>query len=302
MQKGILYILLSGVSFLVVNFFVKILGSGESQLLPVSGNKFPPHELVLFRSIISFSISAFLLKKRNLPILGYNRKWLLVRGVSGMIALTLFFYSIHNLPLAIASSVQYLAPIFTIILAVLIIKERMIPIQWLFIVIALFGALGIGLNNLLVDDKQFQISWFWLGIGIISAFFSGIAYVSILKLKKTDSPLNIVIYFPMLSLPVMGVWSIFSFVMPQGIEWIYVFVIGVFTQIAQIAMTRALVSGSASTITPFQYLGSVYAILVGYFLFDERISFYALCGIAFIIVGVIANVLVSHFKKSTVNV
>ena len=90
-SKGILYIIGSGLCFMVVNFLVKLLGGQDTiEQLPVY-SKFPTHELVLFRSIISFSISAFLLRQRNLSILGTNRKGLFVRGFSGMIALTLFF-------------------------------------------------------------------------------------------------------------------------------------------------------------------------------------------------------------------
>ena len=68
MHKGILYIVLSGLSFLVVNFLVKIMGAGpEQQLLPGT-QKIPAHELVLARSIISFVISYFILKNRGLSI------------------------------------------------------------------------------------------------------------------------------------------------------------------------------------------------------------------------------------------
>lgn len=297
MNKGILYMLLAGICFLVVNFFVKILGSGEVGLFGVSGSKFPAHELVFFRSLISFSISFYLLKKRKLPVLGNNKKWLIVRGLSGMIALTLFFYTIHFLPLAIASTIQYLAPIFTIILAVLIVNERLFPIQIGFILLAFVGAALIGLNNFLVTDHKLLLPWEWILIGIVSSFFSGIAYVSILKLKHSDSPLNIVIYFPMLSLPIMGIWCLFDFVIPIGIEWFYILVIGIFTQIAQISLTRALHLGDTTTVTPFQYLGSIYALIVGYLIFDEVISFYAFIGICLILFGVIMNIFFRSWKE-----
>src|SRR3989338_2200138 len=118
MKKGILYIILSGLSFTVVNFFVKLLGNPDSTILGQGLQKYPAHELVLARSIVSFSISLFIIKQRKLPVFGVNKKWLLVRAIAGTIALTLFFYSIHYLPLAVASTVQYLAPIFTVLFAV----------------------------------------------------------------------------------------------------------------------------------------------------------------------------------------
>jgi drug/metabolite transporter (DMT)-like permease len=295
MNKGILYIIVSGLSFLVVNFFVKILGAGPEQALFPGLQKYPGHELVLFRSIISFAISLYIIKRRKLSVLGNNRKWLLIRGFSGMIALTIFFYTIHHLPLAIASTVQYLAPIFTVIFAMLILKERVAKLQWLFIVIAFIGVALIGLNNLFSADKYVGIDYTWFGLGIISSAFSGIAYTAIIRLKATDSPINIVLYFPMLSIPIMSFWCLFEFTFPTGIEWLFLLLLGIFTQIAQVLLTKALHEESAAIITPFQYLGAVYAAVLGYFIFDERLSWIVYAGIALILTGIIANALL---KKS----
>jgi len=291
MNKGILYIIVSGLSFLVVNFFVKILGAGPEQELFPGTQKYPGHELVLFRSIVSFAISLYIIKRRNLPVLGNNKKWLLIRGVSGMIALTIFFYSIHHLPLAIASTVQYLAPIFTVIFALLILKERVAKLQWFFILIAFIGVAMIGLNNLFTSDKYAGIDYTWFGLGIISSAFSGIAYTAIIRLKTTDTPINIVLYFPMISIPIMSFWCLFDFTFPNGIEWIFLLLLGIFTQIAQVLLTKALHEESAAIITPFQYLGAIYAAILGYFIFDERLSWIVYSGIGLILTGIIANAL-----------
>ena len=80
-----------------------------------------------------------------------------------------------------------------------------------------------------------------------------------------------------------------SFTMPQGIEWFILLLIGIFTQFAQILMTRALHLGTASTITPFQYLGAIYAFLIGYFVFDETLSLIVNIGICLVISGVVVN-------------
>lgn len=273
------------------------MGTGPEQLLLPGTQKIPAHELVLARSIISFIISFAILKKRGLSILGNNRKWLLVRGTSGMIALTIFFYSIHYLPLAIASTVQYLAPVFTVVFALLFLKEKVLKLQWLFIIIAFIGVALISFNNLLSDGKsEVLINYTWLGLGIVSAAFSGIAYAAIVKLKATDTPMNIVIYFPMLSIPIMSLWCLFDFVLPKGKEWLILIIIGVFTQIAQVLLTKALHEDKASVITPFQYLGAIYAAFVGYFVFDERLSFLVYIGISCILIGVVFNAILPKIK------
>jgi drug/metabolite transporter (DMT)-like permease len=288
-NKGILYIVISGLSFLVVNFFVKIMGAGPQQELFPGIQQYPGHELVLARSIISFSLSFYVIKKRRLPLFGNNKKWLLIRGTSGMIALTMFFYTLHHLPLAIASTVQYLAPVFTVIFALLLLGEKVRWVQWYLIGISFVGVFLIGMTNFISGEPSQQIDYSWLLLGIISAAFSGIAYTAIRKLKGTDTPINIVIYFPMISIPVMAIWSCFEFTMPRGIEWLFLLVIGIFTQIAQVMLTKALHEGSASLITPFQYLGAIYAALIGLFIFDERLSWVVYTGIACVLAGVILN-------------
>ncbi len=298
MNKGILFIILSGLSFLIVNFFVKVLGAGPNQSLFPGLQKYPAHELVLARSIVSFAISYYVIKRRGLPVLGNNRKWLLLRGFAGMIALTIFFYSIHFLPLAIASTIQYLAPIFTVLFAMLLLGEQVKKLQWLFIILAFVGVGLIGFNNLIAAERQESINYFWFGLGIVSAAFSGIAYTAIIKLKETDTPINIVIYFPMLSIPIMSIWCLVDFTLPRGIEWLILLIIGIFTQIAQVLMTKALHEGSAAMITPFQYLGAIYAALVGFFIFDERLSWIVYIGILLILTGVIVNALIRSYQNS----
>jgi hypothetical protein len=299
MKKGILFIVLSGLSFLVVNFLVKLFGMGSEQTIFVGLQKIPVHELVLSRSIISFTISFFIIKRKKLPLFGVNKKWLLIRGFAGMIALTIFFETIHQLPIAVASTIQYLAPIFTMIFTLVLLRERIFKLQWLFVLIAFIGVTFIGLNALILKSNPVKLDYFWLTLGVISAAFSGIAYTAIVKLKETDNPINIVSYFPMLSIPIMTVWCFFDFVMPKGIEWFLLLVIGIFTQIAQVLLTKALHQESASLITPFQYLGSIYAMLMGFFIFEEHLNILIIIGVALILVGVVANTLIKAFSKKT---
>jgi drug/metabolite transporter (DMT)-like permease len=239
-----------------------------------------------------------------LPIIGQNKKWLLIRGTAGMIALTLFFYTIHTLPIAISSILQYLAPIFTLLFATIWLKEKIKWLQWMCIGIALSGVfiIGIGKNTAENIHILHTISNFkWIIIGVISAVFSGLAYVSVVKLKTTEQPLHVVIAFPMVSLPVMAIWTYFDFVIPIGIEWIYLILLGVFTQIAQVFMTKAFMFGDVAIVSPFQYLGSIYAIFVGTFLFNEILPFNSFVGIFLILTGVLLNIVVKHYNFKKVN-
>lgn len=300
MNKGILFIILSGLCFTVVNFFVKLLGTGAS--LPFFGDlqEYPGHELVLARSLVSATLSYIVIRKKKIPLKGNNTRWLLIRGLSGTIALTIFFYTIHVLPLAVASILQYLAPIFTVIFAIILLKEKVRLIQWLFIILSFSGVCLIVLDQfsdqtaLPGEEIREKLSFFWMGMGLISAVFSGIAYTAIMKLKETDAPITIVFYFPIIAIPLMTILCFFDFTFPIGIEWFYLLIIGLFTQFAQLLLTKALHEGSASLITPFQYLGAIYAFSIGLFIFDETLSLIINIGMILTVSGVVGNAI---FRK-----
>lgn len=289
MYKGILYLLLATFTFSLVNLGVKLL-SGPNDFLP-GVQSYPVHELVFFRSIISLSICITIIKMRKIPFFGNNKKWLFIRGLSGATGLFLFFMTIQELPMAIATIVQYLSPVFTIILAIFLLNEKVKWIQWLFFAISLSGIFIIGLDS----DDTGTITIGWLIVGIISALFSGLAYNAIMKCRDTDAPITVVMYFPLIAAPIMLIACfIYGFILPKGIEWIVLLLIGILTQIAQVCMTRAFNADSASTVAPLKYIGSIYAVLIGFFIFDETVGLYAGVGMTLIILGVLLN---TWFKK-----
>lgn len=290
MNKGIIYILLSGICFIFVNTFVKILGQGPDQTIIAGLQKYPIPEIILFRSIITFIMCYAIIKTKGIPLFGNNKKWLIIRGVFGTTALTLFFYTIDNLPIAIATTVQYLSPIFTVIIAIFLLKERVNRIQWLFFLIAFGGIVVMGLSKYLSDDNTVStINPWWIIAGIASGLCAGVSYNAIVKCKNTDAPITIVSYFPIVAIPVMAILTATDYVVPNGTEWLILLIIGVFTQFAQVLMTKALHADNTATITPFKYFGSIYAFLLGLFLFDEVISFYGIAGMVLILIGVLGN-------------
>lgn len=295
MNKGIIYILLSGLCFLIVNIFVKLLGLGPNQDLIPGLQKYPVPEIILFRSFITFVMCFAIIRAKKIPFFGNNKKWLIIRGIFGTTALTLFFYTLENLPIAIATTVQYLSPVFTVIIATFLLREKVRKIQWLFFLISFLGVVSIGLSKFLSTELgTVEISPFWVIAGVSSALLSGVSYNAIVKCRDTDHPVTIVMYFPLIAAPIMLIFVYFDHVIPKGIEWLILIIIGVFTQFAQILMTKALHAENTATVTPFKYFGSIYAFIVGVFLFNEIISIFAIIGIIMILMGVLGNTI---FRK-----
>jgi drug/metabolite transporter (DMT)-like permease len=249
----------------------------------------PTHELILFRSLISLVLSlAYLLPKKIHP-LGNNRKFLLLRGLFGVTALSSFFITLQKLPLASAVTIQYLSPIFTAIIAIFMLGEKMRKIQWLFFAVSFIGVA-------LLKGFDERVSLLYLGLGVVSALCAGAAYNCIRMVKDTDHPLVVVLYFPLVAIPIMLVLSYYDWVMPLGWDWALILLLGIFTQIGQVFMTRALQAEKANIVASFKYLGSLYALGFGYFIFDESYGLVSLVGIVLVLAGVVLNVV---FKEKT---
>lgn len=263
--------LISSIFFSVMNLLVKMVPH------------IPAIEIVFFRSLISLVLSYLILAHQKVSVWGNNKKLLISRGITGAFALILYFLTLQVIPLASAVTIQFLSPIFTSILGILIVREKVRSWQWVFFAIAFGGVL-------VIEGFDARIPPVYGIIGIISAIFSGFSYNFIRKLNITEHPLVIVFYFPLVTLPVTGIYCAFFWVQPVGTEWIILIVIGVMTQFAQYFMTRAYQNEELSKVAPLKYFGVLYALVLGYVFFDETFSWITYIGMMLVIIGVILNV------------
>ena len=253
--------------------------------------KFVPHipaiEIVWFRSVFSLVFTFVILRQKGIAVFGNHKGSLVIRGIVGSISLILFFYTLQRIPLASAVTMQYLSPIFTTILGVFILKEKVKPIQFLYFAMAFAGVLIIQGVDTRVDPLS-------AAMGIISGLAAGIAYNMIRKLKTSEHPLVIVFYFPLVALPVASVIMIFDWVMPTGWDWLILLWIGFCTQSAQYFMTVAYQTGNLSRVSSISYMAVLYALIFGFILFGETFPFASYIGMALVLVGILLNLRVKH--------
>ncbi len=272
MSKGLRYMLVAIIFFAVMNVLIKF--------VPRIG----PVEIVFFRSIVSFLISFITLKKLGISIWGNNKKWLIIRGVAGSIGLLLFFATIKEMPLASAVAIQYLSPIFTSLLGIFIVKERVYSVQWLFFLISFMGVI-------LIQGFDPRVTQAQMGIGVVSALAAGMAYNSIRKLKLSEHPLVIIFYFPLITIPITSIYLLFTgWTTPTLFELLILLAIGLATQFAQYFMTKAYQLEELSKVSSIQYLGIVFALLFGFIFFEESYTLKSFTGIFIVLLGVVLNV------------
>lgn len=262
--------LIAGFLFAVMNICVKNL------------SHLPTMEVVLFRSIISLAICVSILNRRRIPLFGNNKLLLSLRGAAGCIGLIGSFYTLQNIPLASAVTINYLSPLFTAILGIFLVKQAIKPIQYVYFLMAITGVL-------ILKGFDTRITMLDLAAGLTAAIFAGLAYNIIARLKTSEHPLVIIFYFPLVTLPVVSIFTILNWRTPIWIDWLYLFLIGLLSQGAQYFMTLSYQHANLGKIASLNYLGVIYAIIFGYFFFDEQLSNYSLIGILIILVAVILN-------------
>ncbi len=264
--------LISTLAFTLMNAFVKY-------LVHLSA-----YQLVFFRSAGSLLFALSFLWYHKIPMLGNKRKLLLLRGLVGVTSMTLFFMSLKYLPVGSAVTLRYIAPIFAAIFAVFILKEKIRPLQWLFFAIAFGGVL-------ILKGVDGSLHTYGLILVVLASVFSGLVYILINKIGKQDHPVVVVNYFMVVATLVGGALSIQNWVMPQGIEWLLLFSLGVFGYFGQLYMTKAFQTAATNQVAPFKYIEVVFTVSIGFFWFKEIYSWWSLLGIFLIIGGLILNAL-----------
>lgn len=279
MSKGVLYMFIAGLMFAIMNVFVKLIPN------------IPAIEVVFFRSLISFILTFSYLKSQKIPLFGSHKRWLILRGLAGAISLSLYFYTLQHIPLASAVTMQFLSPVFTSILGIYIVKERVYSFQWFFYLLAFIGII-------IIQGFDPRVSPIMLGLGLTASIFAGLAYNFIRKIKNREHPLVIVFYFPLITLPLTAIYCVFNWVMPSDIEWLYLLLIGISTQIAQYFMTMSYQSEDLSKVASIKYFSIIYALGFGYIFFDEIFPWEVFMGIFLIILGVFLNLIYKNKRAS----
>jgi len=255
--------------------------SAMSVLVKLAGAHLPAGELVLARGAVTLVLSVATVARARIPMWGTDRRRLALRGLFGFGGLSCFYVAITRLPLAAATILQNTAPLGTAVGAWLILGERVgrrgaIALGAGFAgVVVVAGPAGLGALDPL-----------GVGIALFGACCSAGAYVTVRSLAAREDPRVIVLYFPLIALPLSVPWAAAVWVTPHGIEWLYLLGLGVTTQLGQVCLTEGLRRERAGRATAVSYLQLALAVLWGLAFFGEIPAATTILG-ALIIVGAV---------------
>jgi len=267
-NKGSLWMLVAGLLFGSMGVFVKL------------GAPYFTHiELVFYRSFLGLLLVYGIMRSQHTSLATHHWRSHLWRGISGTIALALFFYCITVLPLATAVTLNYTAPLFLTVFTMIVYKDKFHLPMTTAIALGFCGVVLL-LHPTLERDQLLPGL-----LGLISGFLAGIAYLNVKQLGILGEPASrTVFYFSLIATLGSGVWMLFDTVHAITLQGFAILLgLGSTATLAQIAMTHAHRVGDTQVVSSLAYSTIVFASLFGMLLWNETLPLSSWLGMAFII-------------------
>jgi len=279
-DRGVLFMLLASLSFAFMGGFAKVVSQ-----------KFAGVEVTFFRNIFGVALIGFAIYKSPLKQIGGKPLLLFFRGAMGFMALLAYFYIIAYIPLGEAVTYNKTSPIFVAIFAYIFLGEKLS--RWAILAIIL-GFVGI----VLIAQPQGGSFDKYDILGIFSGLGAALAYTSIRELRSyydtraivmsfmgigTIAPLLLMVITPYINPPKELDFMFAPFIMPHGIEWFYLTMMGLSATFSQFMMTKAYEYSKAGIVGTISYSNIVFAIIIGVALGDKFPDFITILGIVLVI-------------------
>lgn len=214
-----------------------------------------------------------------------------IRGFSGTGGMYFNYLALVYISLADATAISYAAPLFTVLMAALLLKENVRFSRWLAVVVG-FSGIVIMLSSNLTLGHALRSSGLTLDGAALGAVFallaavcSATSSVQIRFLNGIETPGAIVFYFSLMTTLIGLSSALFGWSRPTGWQWALLFGCGFFGGVAQILVTLSLRYADASLLAPFDYTTLVWSMVIGYLFLDSLPGHATLIGAAIVAVA-----------------
>ena len=267
-QLGFLYMFMSICAFSLMDVIVKW------------SVDYPIGQVLFFRGFFGIIFYFFVIPRERLHNFYETKRpgLHMLRCCSGLIALVAIFIALRELPLATVVSISFAAPIFTTIFSIFFLSEKVGVYRWLAVFIGFIGIIIIAEPGL----TELNIYYIYPII-----FCLGMAYVaiSIRQLSRTEPVWLISLYFS-ISITIVSLTTIPSgWIVPSLSDFIILTFLGIFGGFANLWLSQSYKYSEVSLVTPLKYLGLVFAIIFGYFIWEETPTLKTLAGSILVILS-----------------
>ena len=282
-QLGFLYMFLSICGFSLMDVIVKW------------SVDYPVGQVLFFRGFFGIIFYFFIIPKERLHNFYKTKRPGLhfLRCFAGLIAIIAIFIALRKLPLATVVSVSFAAPIFTTILSIFLLSEKVGIFRWLAVIVGFIGILIItepGINELNI----------YYIFPII--FCLGLSYVAItLRQLSTTEPVWLISLFFSIAITLLSFLTLpWGWIMPSFNHFVILSLIGIFGGASNLWLSQSYKYSEVSLVTPLKYLTLVFAIIFGYFIWGEIPTFKTLIGALLVITSTLIIFRREIYKKNII--
>lgn len=251
----------------------------------LASEQYASGEIVFYRGLIGALFIVALTRVQGVSLRTAVPAMHFWRSLSGVCALTLWFYAIGKLPLATAVTLNYMSSVWMALFLIggaVMLGGRGQVIDGRLVATVLLGFAGVAL----VLRPTLEQDQLWGGLaGLLSGMLAAMAYLQVTALGRAGEPeQRVVFYFSLGGMVSGAITMAVEGASPHtGRGLMLLLATGVLATVAQMLMTRAYAVGRTLSNASLQYLGIVFSFLYGVWLFDDPVTASAVSGMALII-------------------
>ncbi len=227
-----------------------------------------------------------------LLILSFTRRWTEVkterrflhisRNVIHLAGQYGWFLAIALLPLAEVFALEFTVPLWTALLAFLLLKEKL--------TVRKISAIALGFAGVVVIVQPgFESLNHGTMIMLAAAVGYSLAHVATKSLSQTESPLSIIFYMSLIQLPIAGALAASDWLWPQDSQWGWLGIIGVTSLSAHYCISSAMKHADASVVVTMDFLRLPAIAVVGTVAYGEKIEVALIIGALLMLAGNLIN-------------
>lgn len=241
-------------------------------------------QILFFRSLVGLAVVAALLSHQGWHHIRSRQPWLqLIRNLAHYGGQYGWFYGIALIPLAEVFAIEFTVPIWTAILAALLLGERLTAPRLVAVGFGIVGMLIILRPGLSVVHPASLVV-------LAGALGYAISHTLTRKLTRTDTPLAVLFYMTTIQLPLGLLASLKDWAIPSPDLWPWLLVVGVTALSAHYCLTRALALSDAMVVVPMDFLRVPLIALVGFLAYGEALDWLVLGGALVMLMGNLINI------------
>lgn len=271
----------------MLKVFAIFLFTCMAAIIKATADEVPAGEAVFFRSFFAIPIILIWLAQRGqlrVGLIAKNPMGHVWRGVFGTTAMGLTFAGLGLLPLPEVTAIGFATPIFTVLLATVMLGERIRIFRLSAVAIGLIGVLIIlwpRIGGAQLDQMATIGAVMILGATLLRS----LVQIHLRQLVQNEHTAAIVFYFSVTASVLALCTAPFGWVIPSVGTLGLLIAAGLIGGVAQILVTSSYRFGAVSMLAPYDYTSMLFAIALGYFVFDELPTTVMLVGSGLVIVA-----------------